>query len=305
MSENSRTVQTATVQPAIDSVRNYTDAPETSSDIAECVGPASQTVSSWSTRVLNSRFDCLTNVQVIDEAVAAIRAGERACLCTVNVAILMMMQSNPRMQRFVDSAKWIVADGQPIVWASQLSYRPLPERVTGVDLVDQLCARAVREKIGVYLLGASQKTVRATAEALRKGHPGLDVRGIADGYFGPGEAAARAQAVAQSGAEILFVAMGVPRQEYFIEEQWERLGAQIVIGVGGSFDVIAGLRKRAPFVFQRAGLEWAYRLAQEPRRLFMRYLTTNTRFIGLMFGAAVMAALHSTPIFPRAEREVQ
>jgi N-acetylglucosaminyldiphosphoundecaprenol N-acetyl-beta-D-mannosaminyltransferase len=158
----------------------------------------------------------------------------------------------------------------------------------------------VREKIGVYFLGASDKTVRATADALRNRHPGLDVRGYADGYFGPDEAPARARAVAVSGAELLFVAMGVPRQEYFIEEQWEHLGARVVIGVGGSFDVIAGLRKRAPVFIQRAGLEWAYRVAQEPRRLFKRYLITNSRFVGLMSRTAVAAALHSWHAIPRA-----
>jgi N-acetylglucosaminyldiphosphoundecaprenol N-acetyl-beta-D-mannosaminyltransferase len=258
-----------------------------------------RTNSSRSTRILNGRFDRLSADQVVDELIQTIHAGQRGTLCTVNVAILMMMRSNARMQRFVDSARWTVADGQPLIWASHLTQQSLPERVTGIDLIDQLCARAVRENIGVYFLGASDKTVRATADALRTRHPGLDVRGYANGYFGSAEAPARARAVAVSGAELLFVAMGVPLQEYFIEEQWEHLGARVVIGVGGSFDVIAGLRKRAPVFIQRAGLEWAYRVAQEPRRLFKRYLVTNSRFIGLMFWMAVVAALHSWRTIPR------
>jgi N-acetylglucosaminyldiphosphoundecaprenol N-acetyl-beta-D-mannosaminyltransferase len=186
-----------------------------------------------------------------------------------------------------------VADGQPLVWASRFTRQPLPERVTGIDLIDQLCAHAARENIGVYFLGASDRIVRATADLLRTRHPGLDVRGCADGYFDSDEAPARARAVAASGAGLLFVAMGVPRQEQFIEEQWEHLGARVVIGVGGSFDVTAGLRKRAPIFIQRAGLEWAYRVAQEPRRLFKRYLFTNSQFIGLMSWTAVTAVLHS------------
>jgi len=259
-----------------------------------------RTTSSRSSRILNGRFDRLSADQVIEELIRTIRAGQRGTLCTVNVAILMMMRSNARLQRFVDSARWSVADGQPLIWASRLGPRPLPERVTGIDLIDQLCGRAVPENIGVYLLGASDKIARATADALRTRHPGLDVRGCADGYFGPNEAPARARAVAASGAEILFVAMGVPRQEYFIEEQWEQLGARVVIGVGGSFDVIAGLRKRAPVFIQRAGLEWAYRVAQEPRRLFKRYLITNSQFIGLMSWTAVTTALHSRRNFRRS-----
>lgn len=234
-------------------------------------------------RVLNGQFDACSTDEIIKAVAQAIRAGERSVLCTVNVAILMMMRSHPRLQRFVDAARWRVADGQPLVWASRLYGEPLPERITGVDLVNLLCARAARDGFSVYLLGADIGTARAAAEVLRARHFGLDIRGVADGYFSAQQAADRARNVAASGADLLFVAMGVPRQEYFIEEQWERLGARVVIGVGGSFEVIAGRRKRAPSFLQNTGLEWAYRLAQEPRRLFKRYLVTNSQFIGLMF----------------------
>lgn len=250
-------------------------------------------------QILNGRFDNLSADQTVEELIRAIHAGERGILSTVNVAILMMMRSNPRLQRFVDMSRWTVADGQPLVWASHLWQQPLPERVAGIDLIDQLCARAVQEGIGVYFLGAEGSTVRAAVATLQNRHRGLDVRGYADGYFGPEQAEARARAVAESGAEILFVAMGVPRQEYFIEEQWKNLGAQIVIGVGGSFDVIAGRRKRAPAVVQRAGLEWAYRLAQEPRRLFKRYLVTNSQFLGLISWSAIAQISHVRRAAPR------
>lgn len=247
-------------------------------------------------RILNGRFDPCSTVETIEAVTQAIYAGERGVLCTVNVAILMMMRSDPRLQRFVDTARWTVADGQPLVWASRLGPKPLPERVTGVDLIDLLCARAARDGFGVYLLGANIGTVRRAAEVLRARHRGLDIRGIADGYFSPEQAADRARAVKESGAGLLFVAMGAPRQEQFIEEQWERLGARVVIGVGGSFEIIAGQRKRAPAILQHAGLEWAFRLAQEPRRLFKRYLFTNSRFLGLMFRELV-------PELARARRE--
>lgn len=259
----------------------------------------SEAARSTQVQILNGRFDKLSADQTVEELVRAIRAGERGILSTVNVSILMMMRSNPRLQRFVDRSRWTVADGQPLVWASHLWQQPLPERVAGIDLIDQLCARAVQEGIGVYFLGAEISTVREAVGVLQNRHRGLDVRGYADGYFGPGQAEARARAVADSGAELLFVAMGVPRQELFIEEQWERLGARVVIGVGGSFDVIAGRRKRAPALVQRAGLEWAYRLAQEPRRLFRRYLVTNSQFVGLISWSAIAQVSHARRTTPR------
>jgi N-acetylglucosaminyldiphosphoundecaprenol N-acetyl-beta-D-mannosaminyltransferase len=124
---------------------------------------------------------------------------------------------------------------------------------------------------------------------LRQQHPGLVVNG-ADGYFKPEQFQARAQQVAASGAKILLVGMGVPRQEKFIEEQWDQLGVNLAVGVGGSFDVMAGLRRRAPIWMQKVGLEWVYRLIQEPGRLWRRYLVT-----GLQFGALSLRALVLPP----------
>jgi N-acetylglucosaminyldiphosphoundecaprenol N-acetyl-beta-D-mannosaminyltransferase len=238
-------------------------------------------------RILNGAFDPLTLERAADELVRAAHAGERGYLCTVNVAILMMMRSSPRLQRFVDRARWVVADGQPLIWSARLAGTPLPERVAGVDLVGAVCARCRDAGLGVYFLGSTRATLDAAVAALRAAHPGLDVRGTADGYFAPAEAEARARAVAGSGARVLFVAMGVPRQEGFLEDQWDRLGAAVAVPVGGSFDVIAGVRRRAPPLLQRVGLEWAYRLAQEPRRLFRRYLVTNVQFLALITGALV------------------
>ena len=229
--------------------------------------------------ILNSAFDPWTLPETVDRATDWIRSGKRGYVATVNVAILMTMRQDPWLQQFVDGASFVLADGQPIIWASKLLSRPLPERVTGVDLVDELCGRARREDFGVYFLGAKREVVEAVAERMQSKHPGLEISGVADGYFPESEARARAQAVADSGARLLFVGMGVPRQEQFLEAHWADLGANLAIGVGGSFDVIAGLRKRAPRFVQRIGMEWLFRLAQEPRRLFKRYCVTNTQFV--------------------------
>jgi N-acetylglucosaminyldiphosphoundecaprenol N-acetyl-beta-D-mannosaminyltransferase len=193
----------------------------------------------------------------------------------------MMMRADHRLQRFVDRAALVVADGQPLVWCAPWFGPPLPERVTGVDLVDAICERAGREGKKIFLLGATSEVVSKVAQRLVARTPTLRVD-YADGYFSEEEASSRADRIRDSGAEILFVAMGVPRQERFIEEQWDRCGVSMAIGVGGTFDVLAGLRARAPRWIQKVGMEWIFRLIQEPRRLFMRYLTTNFQFACLL-----------------------
>ena len=230
-------------------------------------------------RILNGEFAAITLAETADWVRDWIRSGQHGYICTVNVAILMMMRSDPSLQRFVDNASLVVADGQPLIWASHLQHDSLPERVTGVDLVDEVCALAAREGFGVYFLGARQSVIEAAVKRLTERFPDLEVGGIADGYFKDAEAPARARAVRESGARILFVGMGVPRQEEFLATHWDELGIQLAVPVGGSFEVIAGTARRAPVFLQRIGMEWSFRLAQEPRRLWRRYLVTNTQFI--------------------------
>lgn len=235
-------------------------------------------------RILNGEFDPLTLPQTVDAIFEMLQTGQKGWLATVNVSILMMMRSDARLQSFVDRAALVVADGQPLIWCAPWLGKRLPERVTGVDLVDSLCERAAREGKRIYLLGATKDIVTQLASKLGQRYPGLQVD-YADGYFKKDEAAGRADQVRASKADILFVGMGVPRQENFLDEQWERLGVGMAIGVGGSFDVLAGLRARAPGWVQTIGMEWFFRLVQEPRRLFARYLVTNTQFVWLLLGA--------------------
>lgn len=238
-------------------------------------------------RILNAEFDAFTREQTVDHLITAVRNKQRGWLCTVNVAILMMMRDNPALQHFIERAKWVVADGQPLIWAAPIFRGRLPQRVTGIELIDALVERAEKEGYRIYLLGAKQDIVDIVAVRLKQRYRDVNICGATDGYFTLEEATLRADAIRKSGAHILFVGMGVPNQEKFIEEQWERLGVNVAIGVGGSFDVIAGLRKRAPAFIQRIGMEWFFRLVQEPRRMWKRYLTTNTRFLYLISKAAI------------------
>lgn len=230
-------------------------------------------------KILNCSFASLKMSEVLDWGTQLIQTGERGYICTVNVAILMMMASNSRLQKFVEGASLVVADGQPIIWASQWLSRALPERVTGIDLTFALAEIAQEKQYKIYLLGASREVIKEAAANLKLRYPQLDICGFGDGYFSAAETPERVRIIRQSGAQILIVGMGVPRQEFFLEENWSDLKVNLAIGVGGSFDVIAGKKKRAPVWMQQAGLEWLYRLIQEPQRLWKRYLVTNLQFI--------------------------
>jgi N-acetylglucosaminyldiphosphoundecaprenol N-acetyl-beta-D-mannosaminyltransferase len=236
--------------------------------------------------ILNGAFDALTTMETVDCIFRALNAGERGWLCTVNVTTLVMMRKSAELQSFVDRALFVVADGQPLVWCAPLFGGHLPERVAGIDLIGSLCARAEIEGKGVYLLGATAPIVRRAILGLRGRYPKLRVDG-ADGYFTESSAHNRVKQIRESGAELLFVAMGSPLQEAFINNHWDDLGVGIAIGVGGSLDVIAGKRFRAPPWMRAIGLEWLVRAAQEPRRLIPRYFSANSKFCLLVANAAM------------------
>ncbi|MBW4641699.1 MAG: WecB/TagA/CpsF family glycosyltransferase [Goleter apudmare HA4340-LM2] len=230
-------------------------------------------------RILDTDFDCITLSETVEWIVQLIKAGNRGYICTVNVAILMMMRSHPQLQNFVNNAALVVADGQPLVWTSKFLTQSLPERVTGIDLIDAIAARSEAEGLGIYLMGGTAEVIAQTVLKMQSKYPKLKICGFDDGYFNESQAVKRVEAISQSGAQILFVGMGVPRQEVFLEDNWTKLGVNLAIGVGGSFDVYAGIRKRAPFWVQQTSLEWLYRLIQEPQRLWKRYLVTNSQFL--------------------------
>jgi len=159
----------------------------------------------------------------------------------------------------------------------RLGYR-LPERVTGIDLMDRLCARAAAEGWPVALLGGREGVASAASTSLRRRYRGLRVAFCAHGYFAPSAAPDMAEAIAASGARLLFVGMNTPRKEDFVALQGARTGVDFAMGVGGAFDVFGGRIRRAPKLVQELGLEWAWRWAQEPKRLASRYGWDGARF---------------------------
>jgi N-acetylglucosaminyldiphosphoundecaprenol N-acetyl-beta-D-mannosaminyltransferase len=241
-----------------------------------------------------SRFEmlgCPLDVVTMDEAVAkcerAIDSGRYLQHMSVNAAKLVALRDDPEMQRMIASCDLITADGQSVVWAARLLGAQLPERVAGIDLMTRLLEAADAKGYGVYVLGAQREVLDTALARLRERYPELKVAGSRDGYYADGEAGEVCEEIRASGADILFVAMSSPRKEYFLGERGASLGVPFTMGVGGSIDVVAGLTRRAPRLLQKTGLEWAYRLAQEPRRLARRYFTTNARFAWLVLRAMV------------------
>jgi N-acetylglucosaminyldiphosphoundecaprenol N-acetyl-beta-D-mannosaminyltransferase len=220
----------------------------------------------------------------IDTAIAERRFYRHADL---NGAIVVAMRDDPEMRDSIESADLVVADGQSVVWAARLLGHPLPERVPGIDLMHRTIELAERRGYSIYILGARADVLETAVERLAETHPALGIAGYRDGYFDDAEEDAVADAIRHSGADILLVAIGSPRKEYFLARHGRSLGVPYVMGVGGSIDVVAGVTRRAPVWVQRIGLEWAYRLAQEPRRLFRRYLVTNVRFLALVAREAI------------------
>jgi N-acetylglucosaminyldiphosphoundecaprenol N-acetyl-beta-D-mannosaminyltransferase len=200
----------------------------------------------------------------------------------LNAAKIVSMRKNPQLRAAVAGSDLILADGQAVVWASRLLREPLPERVAGIDLFMELLAEAQRSGDRVYFLGARPEVLaRVVTEAERR-FPELLVAGAHDGYYPAGTEGDIAEDIRRCRTDMLFLGMSSPRKELFLDEWGAATKAHVVHGVGGSFDIMAGVTKRAPLWLQDRGLEWLYRAYQEPVRLGRRYLTTNMAFISLV-----------------------
>lgn len=204
--------------------------------------------------------------------------GERRFISqfSANAAKVVAIRRDPEIAAVAARADLVTADGSSVVLASRLFGDPLPERVTGIDLMYRLFEIAERRGFSVYILGATPDSLAAARAELHRLHPDLVLAGSRDGYFdvdSDGEVVAE---IAASQADILLAAMGSPRTELWLDARARELGVSVALGVGGSVDVLAGRVKRAPEAFQRLHLEWLYRLAQEPRRLIGRNLISVT-----------------------------
>ncbi|RWL19346.1 MULTISPECIES: WecB/TagA/CpsF family glycosyltransferase [Mesorhizobium] len=200
----------------------------------------------------------------------------------VNVAKLVNMRNNAELHEDVATADVVNVDGIGLLWGARLCGVALPERVAGVDIMINLLSLCDTRGYRLFLLGAEQSVLDAVRMRLARDHPGLVVAGMRNGYFKPEDEAGIVEAINASGADCLLVAMPTPRKERFLKRYRDELTPSFVMGVGGSFDVYGGKVARAPKLVQAAGLEWLFRVAQEPRRLWRRYYDTNTAYAALL-----------------------
>lgn len=220
--------------------------------------------------------------QLLDYCEQAIAERKNLVLGMVNVAKLVNSQKDPQLYKSVADADIIVADGQGVVWLSRLIGEPLPERVAGIDAMYGLMDRAAQKQYRVFFLGAKGHVVQKVAEKAASSYPGLRVAGFCDGYFDLEKDGQKvAEQIRDSHADILFVAITPPKKEIFMDRWKNVINVPVCHGVGGSFDVFAGVVKRAPLWMQKAGLEWFYRVLQEPGRMWKRYFVTNSVFLFL------------------------
>lgn len=232
--------------------------------------------------LLGSPFDRLDMQSTIDQCMAWCDGPRVAhTVITLNAALLCMMRRDEELRAACRSGDLIVADGVPVVAISRLAGVPLPERVAGVDLTARLLAEGAARGLSAYFLGARPEVVRSLADYCRRNHPGLKVAGFRDGYFSAADHASIVAEIARLGPHMLFVGMPSPFKETWCQRHREALGVPVIVGVGGTFDVLTGYVRRAPRALQVVGMEWSWRLAMEPRKMWKRYLYTNTEFLGL------------------------
>ncbi|OGC05287.1 hypothetical protein A2V82_03305 [candidate division KSB1 bacterium RBG_16_48_16] len=224
-------------------------------------------------------------VSCIDEAILAKKPLH---IVLVNAGKIVLARKDHELAHIIRTAELVGADGVPIMWASWLLSRPLPGRVNGTDLMNRLIEMAAAKGYRIYFLGARQPVIERAVRSLKQRHPSLQIAGFRNGYYDSPESEREViNDIARSQADILLIGMSSPKKEKWVRRHFHDLNVTVVHGVGGSFDILGGLTKRAPAWMQKTGLEWLYRLIQEPRRLWRRYLIGNAAYTFLVMKALV------------------
>jgi len=253
--------------------------------IESSVGPRAGTryLSTFSDRfrIAGCPVDQSSMDNAVSELCRRVDSNVKTHVIFVNAAKVVQYRDNQVLRHVMDRAQVLLADGMPVVWLSHLKGTPLCERVAGVDLMVRMIEASAHKGYRVYFLGGRPAVVSKVANYFKERYPTLQVAGYRDGYFSPSEEPIINLEINRSRADIVLIGMSTPQKELWADRNIDKLHATVCQGVGGGFDVIAGVAKRAPNWMQRVGLEWFFRLIQEPGRMWKRYLFSNTSFIWL------------------------
>jgi len=235
-------------------------------------------------RILGCVFDRLSMDETVARVEEIIASGLPSQHLAISATNVVAVNEDPRLREIMSECALVSADGQGIVWASRMLGDPLPERVNAADLMERLFGVAAAKGYRVYILGAKQEVLEAAVARLHVRYPRLAIAGYRNGYFGAQDDREVIAGIREAGPDMLFAAMSSPKKEYWLSEHKAELGVPFVMGVGGAIDVVAGLTRRAPLWVQRIGMEWFFRMVQEPGRLVRRFMIGNAKFLGLFAG---------------------
>ena len=233
--------------------------------------------------IFNTYVDALTMDETIEEIEKIIREKKPVQHVVINASKVNLMQKDKNLTKIVNACPIINADGASILWAAKMLNIPVKERVTGIDLFLNLVKLADAKGYKIFLFGAKEDVVKKVKDIFCQKYKNLNIVGIRNGYFSPEEETEIAEQIRDAKPDILFVAFSSPKKEYWIKKYLDIMNVPFVMGVGGSFDVVAGVTSRAPRWMQEHGLEWFYRFIQEPGRMWKRYIVGNLKFVLLTF----------------------
>ncbi|MFR8171101.1 MAG: WecB/TagA/CpsF family glycosyltransferase [Marvinbryantia sp.] len=234
-------------------------------------------------KILNTYVNAVSMEETIQMVEKIIEKGVPTQHVVVNASKVNLMEKDAELRKIVNSCPLINADGASIVWAAKKLGVPLNERVTGCDLFQELVKVAADKGYKIYLFGAKEEVVTKVKRIFEEQYPTLCIAGYRNGYFTEADEPEIVKAMAESGADMMFVAFSSPKKEYWVNRYLDQLNIPFVMGVGGSFDIVAGVTDRAPIWMQKHGLEWFYRFIQEPGRMWKRYIIGNAKFVALTY----------------------
>ncbi len=232
--------------------------------------------------IMGCPLDSLSMDQTTAKIEGYIKDSKTCQHVVVNVSKFVEMHKDYNLRKIVHECDIINVDGMPIVWASRLLGQPLPERVAGVDLFQNLIKLCAEKGYRPFFFGSREWVVKKVVDVFKTRYPALNVAGYRNGYYSVEEESGIAEAIRDSRADMLFVGFSSPMKENFLKKWMPVMKVPFCMGVGGSFDIVAGRTKRAPLWMQKSGLEWVYRIYQEPRRMWKRYAKTNPVFMWMV-----------------------